>query len=85
MDTRYRLGDKVIEEWKIDAIISHLNRGCEGSACGQLEGRLWLLEKGIPIVTFEGNMADPRDFDVNRAIAQIDAFMESLGLERLSN
>jgi len=34
-------------------------------------------------MTFEGNMGDEREFDESRTMARIDAFMESLELERL--
>lgn len=84
IDRRFKMAYKLIEQWKVDAIVSHLNRGCEGSAMSQLEGRADLINRGIPVVTFEGNMGDPRDFDLDRAIAQIDSFMEGLGLQRLT-
>jgi benzoyl-CoA reductase subunit B len=83
-EERIKMVTRVAEQWKADAIISHLNKGCEGSAVGQLEGRLALLEKNIPVVTFEGNMGDPRDFDLGRTMARIDSFMEGLGLKKLT-
>ncbi|MDY7033116.1 MAG: benzoyl-CoA reductase, bzd-type, subunit O [Thermodesulfobacteriota bacterium] len=83
LDRRLRMTDQLIKQWKVDAIVSHLNSGCEGSAMAQLEGRMALMKKGFPVVTFEGNMGDPRDFNLTRAISQIDSFMESLRLDRL--
>ena len=61
----------------------HLNRGCEGLAVGQMEIRLALAEAGIPVMTYEGNVGDPREFDEGRTLARIDAFMESVGLKLL--
>ncbi len=62
----------------------HYNRGCEGLSIGIAENRLALLEAGLPVMTFEGNMGDEREFDRGRAMARIDAFMETLGLRRIA-
>jgi len=51
---------------------------------GIAENRLGLIKAGIPVMTYEGNMADERDFDEPRARARVDTFMESLGLDRLT-
>jgi benzoyl-CoA reductase subunit B len=84
VEERTKLANQIVDQWKVDALISHLNKGCEGSATGQMEGRLALLERDIPVMTFEGNMGDPRDFDLGRATARMDSFMEGLGLKRLT-
>ena len=75
---------QMAKQWKAQAVIIHLNRGCEGTAFGQMQIRLALIKADIPVLTYEGNMADSRDFDLPRTISRIDAFLESLGLERLS-
>ena len=41
-----------------------------------------LIEAGFPVMTFEGNMGDEREFDVGRTTARIDSFMETLGVKR---
>lgn len=74
---------RIVKEWSVDGVMLHYNRGCEGLSLGIAENRLALLEAGIPVMTFEGNMGDEREFDETRTMARIDAFMESLGLERL--
>jgi benzoyl-CoA reductase subunit B len=74
---------RIVKEWSVDGVMLHYNRGCEGLSLGIAETRLALLEAGIPVMTFEGNMGDEREFDESRTMARIDAFMESLGLERL--
>ena len=72
-----------LHDWKVDGMIMHLNRGCEGTAVGQMENRLALIEAGIPVVTYEGNMADNRDFDYARSLAKIEAFLDSQGLKQI--
>jgi benzoyl-CoA reductase subunit B len=73
---------KMVKQWKADAVVIHLNRGCEELAMGQMENRLALLEEGVPVMTYEGNMADPREFDLVRTREKIDAFLEGQGLKK---
>ncbi len=70
------------KEWKVNGFIIHLNRGCEGTAYGQMESRLELLKAGVPVMTYEGNMADKRELNEAQTLDRIDAFMESLGLKK---
>jgi benzoyl-CoA reductase subunit B len=46
---------------KIDAGIIHLNPGCEGTAQHQMEMKNALAKMGIPVMTYEGNMAEERN------------------------
>jgi len=41
-----------------------------------------LIEAGFPVMTFEGNMGDEREFDLGRTRTRIDTFMETLGRKR---
>jgi hypothetical protein len=42
-----------------------------------------MAKAGMPIMTFEGNMGDEREFDeVRTQVRRVDAFMEQLGLRR---
>lgn len=75
---------KMVWQWKVDGVMIHLNRGCEGAALGQMENRLALVEAGVPVVTYEGNMADNRDFDYARTLAKIEAFLDSQELKKIS-
>jgi benzoyl-CoA reductase subunit B len=84
VDERLRITNQLVDQWKVDALISHLNKGCEGTSIGILEARLDLLKKNVPVMTFEGNMADTRDFDLERTLARIDTFLDGLGLEKLN-
>jgi benzoyl-CoA reductase subunit B len=74
-----------VKDWHVDGVLIHLNRGCEGSALGQMENRLALLEANIPVLTYEGSVGDFRDFDLARTSARIDAWFEGLGIKQLSN
>jgi benzoyl-CoA reductase subunit B len=68
---------------KLDGIILHYNRGCEGLSLGIAENRLALQKAGFPVMTFEGNMGDEREFDEGRTLQRFDAFMETLGVKQL--
>jgi benzoyl-CoA reductase subunit B len=72
---------QIAKQWQLDGVMLHLNRGCEGLSCGIMENRIGIAEAGIPIMTFEGNMGDEREFDEKRVMVRIDSFMETLGLE----
>lgn len=74
---------KLMDQFHCQALAIHLNRGCEAHACFQLEQRLSALKLGIPVLTYEGNMADKREFDESQAVDRLEAFMESLGLRKL--
>ncbi|MBI1905671.1 MAG: benzoyl-CoA reductase, bzd-type, subunit O [Rhodocyclales bacterium] len=74
----------IVKEWQVDGVMLHLNRGCEGLSLGIMENRLGLANAGIPVMTYEGNMGDEREFDEVRTQARVDAFMEQLGLRKLA-
>jgi benzoyl-CoA reductase subunit B len=74
---------RIAKEWSLDGVMLHYNRGCEGLTVGIAENRLGLLEAGVPVMTFEGNMGDEREFDRGRTLARIDTFMERLGLRKI--
>lgn len=74
--------DAIAKQWKLDGIILHYNRGCEGLSVGIAENRLGLLKRGHKVMTFEGNMGDEREFDEQATLNRIDIFLESLGLKK---
>jgi benzoyl-CoA reductase subunit B len=77
------LVEKIARQWKADAAIIHLNRGCEGTAQHQMETKI-ALSKMVPTMSYEGNMADDREFDEARTLRLIDLFLtETLGLKKL--
>lgn len=73
----------IARQWKLDGIMLHYNRGCEGLSLGIAENRLALQAAGFPVMTFEGNMGDEREFDESRARERIDSFMETLGIKQI--
>jgi benzoyl-CoA reductase subunit B len=73
---------RIAKEWSLDGVMLHYNRGCEGLSLGIAENRLGLLEAGFPVMTFEGNMGDEREFDLARTRTRVDTFMETLGFKR---
>ena len=75
---------KIVEQWKLDGVMLHLNRGCEGLSCGIMENRLGIAKTGVPVMTFEGNMGDEREFDEKRVMGRIDSFMETLNLQMIN-
>jgi len=73
---------RIAKEWSLDGVMLHYNRGCEGLSVGIAENRLGLIEAGFPVMTFEGNMGDEREFDLPKTMARIEAFMETLGIKK---
>lgn len=73
---------RIAREWQLQGVMLHYNRGCEGLSVGIAENRLALQKAGYPVMTFEGNMGDEREFDEARTMSRIDAFMETLELNR---
>ena len=70
--------------WKVDGVLLHLNRGCEGSSMGVPENRLAILDAGYPTITFEGSMADSRDVDEVSTKSRLDVFMDLLEVKKLN-
>jgi len=66
---------RIAKQWKIDAGIIHLNRGCEGTVQHQMEMKNALAKMGIPVMTYEGNMPDEREFDEVRTSRMSDLFL----------
>ncbi|MFH2046213.1 MAG: 2-hydroxyacyl-CoA dehydratase family protein [Pseudomonadota bacterium] len=73
----------LVKKWNADGVLIHLNRGCEGTAMGQMEMRYFLAENDIPVMAFEGNHADIREFDLPRIKTTINTFMETLEIKKL--
>ncbi len=74
---------RIAKEWKLDGVFLHFNRGCEGLSLGIAENRLAIQKAGIPAMPFEGNMGDEREFDLERTMKRVDAFMESIDMEKM--
>ena len=84
-DYKVDLVTRIAKQWKIDAGVIHLNRGCEGTAQHQMEVKNTLAKMVLPVMTLEGNMADEREFDEVRTVRMIDLFVtEKLGLKKVA-
>jgi len=81
---KVELMKQLYKQWKAQAMIIHLNRGCEGLSLGQMQDKLELTKEDIPVFTYEGNMGDPRDFDLPRIKDKLETFMENVGATRIS-
>ena len=55
-----KMMDAIYDKWKVDSVILHYNRFCDGLSEGIAENRLGLFERGLKIMTYEGNMGDDR-------------------------
>jgi len=68
-----------IRKYHVDGMVFHSNRCCRCFTAEQPDmGNILRDEIGIPSMTFEGNMVDPRGYDDEQVKARIEAFMEML-------
>jgi len=74
---------KFVHDWHVDGVLMHLNHGCEAGCMGVLETRSKLIEAGIPVMPYEGSVADERELDEGRILNRLDIFLESLGLKKM--
>lgn len=83
-DNKTSVQVRMAQQWHVNAVIMHMNRGCEAVANGEKEQRLALMEAGFPVVAFEGNAGDRRETDEAQIIKRVDTFFESQGLQPLT-
>lgn len=83
-DYKSRMMIAICKNWGLSGVMLHYNRGCEGLSLGIAENRLAIQEAGYPVMTFEGNMGDEREFDLGRTMQRVDAFMETLGVKKVA-
>lgn len=76
--------EMLVREYNCQGVTIHLNRGCELTSLGVMENRLALMKRGIPVMTYEGNMGDKREVNQQEILNRLEAFMETLGLTKLS-
>lgn len=75
---------QVARDWHADGVVFHLDRGCKGGAAGNIKNRFELQRAGIPSMCYEGSNADPRDLAETQVVDRIEAFLESLGLTKIT-
>jgi benzoyl-CoA reductase subunit B len=67
--------------FKIDGAVFAMDRGCLGNLCGAMESIASLKEAGLPVTSYQTACANPSELNQGEVVSQIDAFMESLGME----
>ncbi len=82
-DYKSQMMISICKDWGLSGVMLHYNRGCEGLSLGIAENRLAIQAAGFPVMSFEGNMGDEREFDETRTMQRVDAFMETLGIKRV--
>lgn len=75
---------RFVEEWGVDGVVIHLNRGCEGVTAGAPELKRALRDRGIPVTVYEANYVDRRDLSQSQVVDTLETFLESQGLKKLS-
>ncbi|MEE9202539.1 MAG: 2-hydroxyacyl-CoA dehydratase family protein [Dehalococcoidia bacterium] len=73
------------QEYHVDGVVINNDRGCRGTSVGNMESVLALKRVGIPVISYEGNVTNPRELDANEYIRRMDSFLESLGLKPLDD
>ncbi|MFC1533873.1 2-hydroxyacyl-CoA dehydratase [Thermodesulfobacteriota bacterium] len=76
---------RMIEDWHIDGVMSHLARRCPALTGGILGRKSDFIEAGIPVGTYEASESDPKEFNEPQIREDFVAFLESLGLTKLAS
>lgn len=77
-DYKSQLMVMIAQQWKVNGVILHLNRGCEGSSIGVFENRIALIDAGFPCLMLEGSMADEGSIDRAASLRKIHIFMDEV-------
>ncbi|GEM_PF-5148906 len=68
----------MVKQWKCDAVVLMLNRGCEGTQLGMMENRSVMLDAGYPVLAYETFTGDNRNFDAPRVLELTASFYRNL-------
>jgi len=77
-DYKSQLMVMIAQQWKVQGVILHLNRGCEGSSLGIFENRIALMDAGFSCLMLEGSMADEGAIDRQATFKKIQVFMDKI-------
>jgi len=70
---------KRAKQYHVDGIVFHSNRCCRNFTAEQPDiGAILREELGLPSMSFEGNMVDPRGYDDAQVKSKIETFIEML-------
>lgn len=79
LDGQINLRKSIIEETKCDGVIMHMNRSCKMCDFLQYEvGKELKDSLNIPITTFDGDQADPRNYSKAQYETRIEALVEMM-------
>ena len=79
MRQKVNLLARLVEEFKVDGLVAQVSRTCKVYIEDQVAvAREVQKRTGLPVVAFEGDMADSRLFNEAAVESSIDAFMEIL-------
>lgn len=81
--SKYEATRSIARQWKVNAAVIHLNRGCAPQGLTGMQVKLALQKENIPVFTYEGSSADARDFNYSDTLNSFEAFTEELGLARI--
>ena len=73
-----------IDEYKVDGVLMFYTPSCRALAFGQNHWTDLLNERGVPVLSLEEDMADPRAWDDTLVKEQINAFRDVLEARRRS-
>jgi hypothetical protein len=68
----------IAQQWKVDGITLHCNRGCEATTMSISESLLGLIIEGFKVITYQGNAADEREFDLENVFDGLNVFLDML-------
>lgn len=82
LDGQINLRKSIIEETQCDGVVMHMNRSCKMCDFLQYEiGKELKDSLNIPITTFDGDQADPRNYSKAQYETRIEALVEMMGQE----
>ena len=67
-----------LEDYQLDGIVQFFTRSCRVTSFGGTHIRSVMAQKGVPVLTLEIDMADPRGWSDDRIKAELDMFREVL-------
>jgi len=79
LDNRLRLVAHMVKKFGVDAMVINTNRGCKACSGLLYEVNHAVRERhGIPVLTIDCDVLDPRFFSEGQIETRVDAFLETL-------
>ena len=77
------LRENIIKDTKCTGVIMHMNRSCKMCDFLQHEiGEALTADLGVPITTFDGDQADPRNYSKAQYETRIEALVEMMSEQK---